>query len=253
MPAEIRSKIYGHLLDFHEDVNLPSERDLVNQQPPITRVNRQTRAETLPRYYGTVSVFLVDTESSSEWVGYVKKAVDAFTGGPLGLSNAQSSLRHLDFMMLDFLAKGATGDSRVYVEADLSATSLASLENDAHDPDEIVAVGIPTMDWTDEAAVRAAYDEAATRLEEILTKRLAQAEEHGGHEDDEENESFQRFATSTPEVLRAAVDAMCLFTLACPHLKSVSIYDWAGPDPWAGMTLEEMNAIISPNEVQSTD
>ncbi|KAG8161134.1 hypothetical protein KVR01_009398 [Diaporthe batatas] len=234
LPGEIRNMIYAHILASHEA--MINERGLLDQ-PPITRVNRQTRAETLSRYYRTVSVFLIETESSNEWVGYVKKALDAFTSGPLGLSRAQSSLRHVNFMMLDFITKSATPDKDVHIQVDLGSEPLDPILNhDRGDLSEVVAVGIPTMDWTDDDAVRAACDEAATRLEEILTKRLAQAEEHEEHENDEvdeDHEAIQRIATSTPEVLRAAVDAMRLFISACPHLKHVSIYDSSWCQWWA--------------------
>jgi len=56
LPPELRTRIYEAYFDEQRQIRLPSLYDSPNpwndQQPPITHVSRQIRAESLPTFYG---------------------------------------------------------------------------------------------------------------------------------------------------------------------------------------------------------
>ncbi|KAL1850657.1 hypothetical protein Daus18300_012868 [Diaporthe australafricana] len=195
LPAEIRNAIYCTLVNSHVEC---FENGRLRHQPAITRVNRQLRAEALPLYYRSISVLLVQTEYSRDWVPFVQRVVDAFNSGP-----GSSTLQYLEGLQLDFLARRSPG---VHLEVDMVI-----------DPDDLticdrVRVGSPVLDWTDAAAVRAACDEAAIGLEDDLSERLLATEE-----------DVELVPSSTMNDRRAALDTLCIFASACPQLTSVSI------------------------------
>lgn len=211
LPGEVRNAIYHDLISWHVDVR--GERLLLDQ-PAITRVNRQTRGEALPLYYGERVGLLVKRSSSCEWVEAVQKITDAFTGGPKGLPGFSSTLRHVAGLELGFV----TQDPALYIAGELTSgpETLMDEESDF----ETVTVGSPDMDWTDAAAVRAACFEAAIQLNHNLIDRLF---------DDPDRDNINIIAASDRDDQRAALDAMCVVASACPRLtRSVCICDYSG-------------------------
>lgn len=175
-------------------------------------MNRQLRAEALPICYGGISVLLVETENPSDWVPFIQRVVGAFTSGPGGLAGS-STLRYLDGLQLDFMATRSPG---VHIQVDMvvDPEDLTDPCPASLDPCERFRVGSSGLDWTDAAIVRAACDEAAPLLEkDLMTRRFTT----------EENAVI--VATSDVSVQKAALDALCVFASACPHLTSVSICD----------------------------
>lgn len=210
LPAEIRNAVYGVLVDRLVDSCHDEERDnsCLREQPAITRVNKQLRAESLPVFFGGIAVLLVTTESSRDWVPYIQRMVDAFTGAP-GRPPSSTTLRLLSRVQFDFQA-----GPDIYIKADLvlDPRDLSSQQPDERS--EWVAVGSPDLDWTDATVVRAACDEAAIQLEHDLLRRLTP---------DEDQEEI--VSSSDVHDHEAALDALRIFALACPHLTSVCISD----------------------------
>ncbi|KAK7715631.1 hypothetical protein SLS63_011387 [Diaporthe eres] len=204
LPAEIRNTIYHELLTWHW---WEHEDNRLYEQPAITRVSSQLRAEALPLYFGEV-VHLVKTESSRDWVPSIQRIVDNFTRGPGGQPGS-SSLRLLNGIQLDFMTP-----SGVHIEVDLVTDPENLTVRAPGDPSERVIVGSPDLDWTDAAAVGAACDEAALLLEEDLRGGPLFAEE-----------GVLLVQPSDIPDQRAALDALRIFALACPHLTSVCICD----------------------------
>lgn len=64
LPPELRTRIYEAYFDEQRDIRLPGLFDSPNpwndQQPPITRVSRQIRAESLPTFYGYCTYYADD-------------------------------------------------------------------------------------------------------------------------------------------------------------------------------------------------
>lgn len=212
LPAEIRNAIYHDvlLLELYWQFENGLDNECIREQPAITRVNRQLRAESLPVFFAGGPVLPITTESSQDWVPYIQRLVDAYTGGPGGPPGS-STLRHLRRVQIDFLT--GTG---IHIEVDLAIDPGDLSERAPDDPSERVMVGSPALDWTDAAAVRAACDEAAVLLEEEedLMRRLTP------------DEGLVDIVSSSDVDDRiAALDALCIFALACPHLTSVCICD----------------------------
>lgn len=214
LPAEIRNEIYWDVLEF----DMYQRGPLLLGQPPITRVNRQTRDEALALYYRS-SELNSRTETSEEWVPFILQVLDAFNGGPSGLLNgSQSTLRFLSALQVTFM----TEVLELKIEIDFNNNPAATMELDTEDDFEAVVVGSPDMDWTDAAAVQAACDDAAIKLADDI-KRRTTLDEDGDEEDPE------LVAVSTSADHRAALAALRLIALACPSLRpSVCICDASG-------------------------
>lgn len=175
-------------------------------------MSRQLRAEALPLYYYAGSIVLpVKAESSRDWLPSIQRIVDAFTGGPGGRTGS-STLQLLNGIQIDFMTP-----SGVHVEVDLVTDPDNLTVRAPGGPCKRVIVGSSGLDWTDATAVRAACDEAAPLLEKDLRERTFLAEPGIVH--------VQKSDISDQ---RAALDALCIFALACPHLTSVCICDSSG-------------------------
>ncbi|KAG6358484.1 hypothetical protein INS49_014368 [Diaporthe citri] len=199
-PGEIRDSIYHQLLSLHHSER---EDNRLYEQPAITRVNRRLRAEALPLYYASSIVLRVKAESPEDWTPFIQRVVDVFTGGPVG-SPGSSTMRLLGGIHLDFFLR----QDGYHIEADLVA-----------DPDVLKApatgrplgprekIGSAAMNWADATALRAACDEAVVRLEDDLMETLMGKRFRG-----------QSFKPLNIFNQRAALDALCAFASACPHL-----------------------------------
>lgn len=151
---------------MHKD--LLTGRSRLLDQPAITRVNRQIRAEALELYYD-YSLLEVETISSQEWVPFVQKVLDAFNGGPRGLPDGSpSTLRFLSALRLSFSTKVAEVEIKVDFDEDPEKIMELESEDDWYG---VVVVGSPDMDWTDPAAVQAACDDAVRQLADDITNR----------------------------------------------------------------------------------
>lgn len=189
-------------------------------------MSSQLRAEALPLYYGGSVVLLVETESSQNWVPSIQRIVDNFTRGPDGRPGP-GSLRLLDGIQLDFMTR-----SGVHIEVDLVTDPENLTVRAPGDPCERVMVGSPDVDWADAAAVGAACDDAALLLEEGLM---------GGRLLAEEGVLLVQPSDITDQ--RAALDALRIFALACPHLTSVCICDSSHPHRVDASVLEFMDYV----------
>lgn len=205
LPAEIRTTIYHELIRWHRGQYETSE---LEEQPAITRVNRQLRAEVLPLFYDYTLIHLIQTKSSRDWVPYIQRMVDAFNGGADGQPGS-SNLRLSYAIELDFTTPYGT-----HIEVELYTKPELMAPRAPDDPDKRGTVGGPGLDWTDAAAARAACDEAATLLSEGLRARP--------FTDDLDLVLVQ---TSDESDHKAALDCVRIMALACPHLTSVSICD----------------------------
>lgn len=200
LPAEIRNTIYHELLAWRHS---QCEDNRLHEQPAITRVNRQLRAEALPLYYASSVVLHVKAESPENWVLLIQRVVEDFTAGtgrPLG----SSTLHLLGGIQLDFFL------TRVgyHIQIDLVA-----------DPDDLkgrapghpcgrMTVGSTTLNWADATALRAPCDEAVVQLGYNLMENIIG------------RERFRRrpFPLLDRFGQRAALDALRAFASACPHL-----------------------------------
>ncbi|POS71693.1 hypothetical protein DHEL01_v209913 [Diaporthe helianthi] len=208
LPGEIRNAMYRKVISAQ---TIDDEGASLLHQPPITQVNRQTRAEALSIYYAYNPTLLVETNSSSEWVPFLQEVVDAFTGGPRGLpgGSSQSTLRYLGSLHLDFRVKY----TEVHFEADLTDDPIsARTQQGPDDPDEVVEVGGPGLDWADAAAVQAAFDGAATRLADDMTRITTTTLADG-------NPKLTAISNTGDQIIRA-LEGTRLFALACPQLRS---------------------------------
>lgn len=211
LPAEVRNEIYFEALQWEVD-RLDGRAPLL-YQPPITRVNRQTRAEALRIYY--VSPHLeVKSRTSNGWVPFVRRVLDAFTGGPGGLpgGSSQCALLFPAALQLSFMTKDQDVQIEVEFHRDPEKKDMwVTLDGEG----EAVVVGDPDLDWTDSAAAQAACDEAADKLADDIERRTAP--------DEDDNEFV---VASRPEDHEAALEALRLFALACPSVRaSVCICD----------------------------
>lgn len=215
LPAEIRNAVYSALMRLQVEswYNDDRDNDCLREQPAITRVSKQLRAESLPVLFGGVAVLSVTTGSSRDWVPYIQRMVDAFTGAP-GRPPSSSTLRLLSGVQLDFQA-----EPDIYIKADLMLDPEDLTSEQPDEPPEWVAVGSPDLDWTDAAVVRAACDEAAIQLEHDLLRRTTPDEDHDWI-----------VSSSGVHDHEAALDALRIFALACPHLTSVCISDSSKTD-----------------------
>lgn len=217
LPAEIRNTIYLDLIRWHHDEHDTSQ---LEEQPAITRVCRQLRAEALPLWPGAM-VNLIKTRSSRDWVPYIQRFVDAFTGGADGLPGS-STLRLLEHVELDFMTPFG-----IHIEVDLVTDPEDTTVFDPVDRDKRVIVGSPGLDWTDAEAVRAACDEAACELADNLRGRPLR-----------DDLGLVLVQTSDVRDHKAVLDCVRMFTLACPQLTSVCIYDSSHPHRVEASILE---------------
>lgn len=199
LPAEIRNTIYHELLTWHHSEH--GDNRLL-EQPAITRVNRKLRAEALPLYYATSIVLRVKAESPQGWIQTIQRVGDAFTGGPVA-SPGSSTMRLLGGIHLDFFM---TQDG-YHVEFDLVADPDNLKGPATGHPRGKITYGSTSLNWADATALRAACDEAVVRLDHNLMRGLVGPERSRGR-------------SCPPDMFgqRAALDALCAFASACPHL-----------------------------------
>lgn len=209
---------------YHRLCTHPSR--YLNDQPAITRVNRQLRAEALPVYYSRPVTLCLGLRPFWSWAESIERLVDAFSV-KAGLPGS-STLRHITGLQLNLESLDVFG---MHIAIDMMSDPQEMMQrfpyNDIH---ERVVVGSPGMDWTDATAVRAACHEAATRLENISIKTRATIEAINSEAREIDEFAGRYELTSNMAHQRAALDAMCAYASACPHLTRgvciVDMSDW---------------------------
>lgn len=191
--------IYHQLLAWHH-----CERgdNRLYEQPYITRVSRQLRAEALPLYYASPTFLRVKAGSPRDCVPLIQRVVDDFTGGRGGPPSS-SSLRLLRDIQLDF----SWTRHGIHIEIDLATGPDNLVARALGLPRGGVIVGRTALGWTDAITLRAACDKAAILLHEKLMPKMVSRGIEG------ESLPFSNMFRQ-----RDALDALCAFAPACPHL-----------------------------------
>lgn len=190
--------IYHQLLAWHH-----CERgdNRLYEQPAITRVSRQLRAEALTLYCASPIFLQIKGESPLDWVLLIQQVVDEFTGGRGGPPGS-STLRLLGDIQLDFFCTRYG----IHIEIDLAAGPTNLVARAVGLPRGGVIVGRTALGWTDAITLRAACDKAAILLDGKLMSNMIPRGIEG------ESLPFSNMFRQ-----RDALDALCAFALACPH------------------------------------
>ncbi|KAG8158246.1 hypothetical protein KVR01_012007 [Diaporthe batatas] len=210
LPGEVRKKIYrlmaGEFFDgyFHK----------LNEQPAITRVSRQLRAEALPICFEKpIKLELQSSKVPGDWVKSVKKAIALYRGK--SRSRASGTLRHVTGVHLSFEASPQAWSQRpgLIISVDMLSNPKGMMRRQpcAFNGMTPVMIGKPGMDWTNASAVRAACDDAAVQLEKQVAKVLPS---RGAAQ----YEAIHRIAADQ----RAALDAVRVLASACPWMTKVA-------------------------------
>lgn len=184
----------------------------LHEQPAITRVNRQLRAEALPIYFeNPIRLELESSKIPCDWVKSVRKVINLY-GGKSG-SPASGTLRHVTGVHLSFEATGKAWSRRrgLIISVDMLSDPKGMMKRELcrFNGMRPVVIGKPGMDWTDATAVRAACNDAATRLENQLKGISADRLNH------------EKIPHITADQ-RAALDVVCVLASACPWMTKVA-------------------------------
>lgn len=187
----------------------PAQKPRLWDQPAITRVSKQLRAEGLAVYYMRPVHLLIDGDHTIDWVTCMYRIIDSFGSTPK-CSSGSSTLQHVKGLELHL-----TMPDGVHLTANLMSDSDRWMPPFPDNTYWRVGVGGPGMDWTDETAVETVCDEAATQLRNNLKERLARLLE--GEEE----------PPSTAGIQQGALEALCALASACPpHLtNAICIFD----------------------------